>query len=156
MTAEENTQTEAVRPDLARLAEALLRYYDVTHPPVPVERMLREPPVGLSGVDLDQLSLVMEHGLYHYAPRLAMARLLCREIAHSAPAMKALETSVSPSISYADMKFFARCLLMPPGWVKTLSQQGLSVEQISTYLQVPTDTVITRLAELELPVPSTG
>jgi hypothetical protein len=156
ITKEGNPEAEAIRPDLARLAEALLRYYSVTQPPVPVERMLQEPPVGLSGVDLDKLSLVMEHGLYHYAPRMAMARLLCREITHSAPAMQALQVSVPPSISYADVKFFARCLLMPPDWVKALSQQGLSVEQISSYLQVPTDAVITRLAELELPIPATG
>lgn len=149
-----NANDEAVRSDLARLAESLLRYYHVTEPPVPIERMLKEPPAGLSTIDPDQVSYIMEHGLYRYEPRLAMARLLYREIAHSAAAMETLGVKVSPSISYADTRLFARYLLMPADWITMLYQQGLSVEQIGTYMQVPTDAVITRLAELELPIPA--
>lgn len=155
MTGQTSTASaEAVRLNLSRLAEALLRYYSVTEPPVPIERMLKEPPAGLAAIDSNQVSYIMEHGLYRYEPRLAMARLLYREIANSATAMKALGVNVPSSISYADVRFFARCLLMPSGWITTLSQQGLSIEQISIYLQVPPDAVITRLAELELPTPA--
>lgn len=145
--------TEATRPDLIQLAEALLRYYDVVHPPVPVERMLQEPPPGLAKIDPGQISYIMEHGLYHHEPRLAMARLLYREIAGSAMAMKTLGVNALLPTSYADVKFFARCLLMPANWVRSLSGQRLSIEQIGEYLQVPPDAVITRMAELELPIP---
>jgi len=150
----DSTNDEATRSNLARLAEALLRYYNVTEPPVPIERMLKEPPAGLTAIDSDQVSYIMEHGLYRYEPRLAMARLLYREIANSEAAMEALGVKVSSSIPYADMRLFARYLLMPADWITTLCQQGLSVEQISAYLQVPPDAVITRLAELELPIPA--
>ena len=141
-----------VRADLARLAEVLLEYYGVTQPPVPVERMLKQPPAGI-GVDTAQISLVMEHGLYSHAPRLAMARPLCREISRSKGVASTLGADVRQPVSYSDVQFFARCLLMPPHWVQNMVSQGLSVEQISLQLQVPSYAVVTRLAELGLPVP---
>ncbi len=147
-------KTDTPRLDLARLAEALLRYYDVHAPPVPIERMLQKPPTGIS-IDFNQISFIMEHGLYRYEPRMAMARLLYREIAHSLTAQEALGVRAPQFVSPAEVKFFARCLLMPPGWLKVLAEQGLSLEQISGQLQVPSDAVIIRLTELGLPVPGT-
>jgi hypothetical protein len=148
----ENAGNVDVRTDLTTLAEILLRHYNVTQPPVPIERMLNEPPPGLGKLDPDRISLVMEHGLYNYAPRLAMARLLCREIARSSAAQALLGVDVS-SLTYDDIKFFARCLLMPQQWMQSLSEQRLSVEHISHYLQAPSDAVVTRLGELGLPIP---
>ncbi|MBN1810704.1 MAG: hypothetical protein JXA14_02595 [Anaerolineae bacterium] len=145
-------ETEAIRPNLVYLANALLQYYNVTHPPTPIERMVEEPPVGLSKLDLDKISDVMEHGLYNYAPRLAMAHLLCREIAHSKISKKRFDVDVSAA-THADVKFFARCLMMPSRWVYRLARQRLSVEQISTQLQTPSYAVVTRLVELGLPLP---
>jgi hypothetical protein len=143
---------EAIRPNLVYLANALLQYYNVTRPPTPIERMVERPPVGLKKPDLDKISDVMEHGLYNYAPRLAMARLLCREITHSAITKKRFGVDVSAA-TYSDIKFFARCLLMPSRWVYRLVRQGLSIEQISIHLQTPSYAVVTRLVELDLPVP---
>jgi hypothetical protein len=140
------------RPALASLAQRLREHYGVTEPPVPIERMLQEPPPGLGKLDLDQISSVMEHGLFNHAPRLAMARLLCREIARSEAARASLGIEVTIK-TYAEIKYFARCLLIPPDWIQQLSEQGLSVEQISTYLQAPSYAVVTRLAELGLPIP---
>jgi hypothetical protein len=140
------------RPALATLAEKLCEHSGVTEPPVPIEQMLEEPPPGLDKLDLDQISSVMEHGLYSHAPRLAMARLLCREIARSKTARALLGVDV-PIKSYEAIKYFARCLLMPSHWIRQLSEQGLSIEQISTYLQAPSYAVVTRLAELDLPIP---
>jgi hypothetical protein len=144
--------SEATRLALSHLAEGLLQYYDVGQPPVPVEQMLREPPPGLTGVDPTRISSILEHGLYNYAPRLAMARLLCRELTRNGMVKEEFGIDV-PSISYADLKYFARYLLMPPHWMRRLAEQGLSVEQISVYLQAPSYAVVTRLAELGLPVP---
>jgi hypothetical protein len=145
-------KTEVIRPNLVYLANALLQYYNVTRPPTPVERMVEEPPVGLSKLDLDKISDVMEHGLYNYAPRLAMAHFLCREIAHSQITKKRFDVDVSAA-THSDIKFFARCLMMPSRWVYRLARQGLSVEQISTQLQTPSYAVVTRLVELGLPLP---
>jgi hypothetical protein len=147
-------ETEAIRPNLVYLANALLQYYNATRPPAPIERMVKEPPVGLSQLDLDKISDVMEHGLYNYAPRLAMAHFLCREIAHSQITKKRFGVDVSVA-THADIKFFARCLLMPSRWVYRLARQGLSIEQISAHLQTPSYAVVTRLVELGLPLPNT-
>lgn len=146
---------EAVRANLTRLAEALLQYYEVARPPVPVERMLREPPTGMDGVDPDQISSIVEHGLYSYDPRLAMARLLYREMVRAGVTKSAFDIDL-PSVSYDEMKFFARCLLMPAQWMRWLAGRGLSVEQMSHYLQAPPYAVVARLAELGLVVPDTG
>jgi hypothetical protein len=145
-------EAEAIRPNLVYLANALLQYYNVADPPTPIERMMKEPPVGLNQLDLDKISNVMEHGLYNYAPRLAMARLLCREITCSPVTEKRFGVSVSAA-TYADIKFFARCLLMPSRWVYRLARQGLSIEQISAHLQTPSYAIVTRLVELDLPLP---
>jgi hypothetical protein len=116
--------------------------------------MVEEPPIGLPKLDLDKISDIVEHGLYNYAPRLAMARLLCREITRSDFTKAKFRVDVSTS-TYADIKFFARCLLMPSRWMYRLSRQGLPVEQISTHLQAPSYAVVTRLVELGLPIPNT-
>jgi hypothetical protein len=147
-------ETEAIRPNLIYLANALLQYYNVTHPPTPIERMVEDPPVGLSKLDLDKISDVMEHGLYNYAPRLAMAHFLCREIAHSKITKKRFGVDISVA-THADVKFFARCLMMPSRWIYRLARQGLSIEQISTHLQTPSYAIVTRLVELGLPLPNT-
>ena len=144
----ENTTNEAARATLLQLAESLLKYYAVDQPPVPVEEMIKNPPAGLD-IDPSQTSVTMEHGLYSYEPRLAMARLLCREISTNAAVKQLLQTQVLLG-SYADVKYFARCLLMPSAWMHTLHGQGLSVEQIGEYLQVPSHAVVTRMGELGL------
>jgi hypothetical protein len=145
--------TEAIRPNLTYLANALLQYYNVTGPPTPIEQIVKNPPPGLGKLDLDKISNVTEHGMYNYAPRLAMARLLCREITHNEITKERFGVDVSPA-TYADIKFFARCLLMPSRWVYELSRKGLSIEQISTHLQVPSYALVTRLVELGLILPS--
>jgi len=142
------------RSALARLAQALLRHYEVIDPPVPVEQMLQEPPPGLSRVDPSRISFILEHGLYCYEPRLSMARLLCREIVRNRAVQQSLGVDV-PSFSYVDLKFFARCLLMPTDWVRKMAKQELSVEQIGASLETPAHAVVTRLAELGLPVSDT-
>jgi len=146
--------TEGIRPNLTYLANALLQYYNVTHPPTPIEQMAKKPPAGLQELDLDKISNIVEHGMYNYAPRLAMARLLCREITRSIITQERFDVDLSTA-TYADVKFFARCLLMPSRWVYELSRQGLSIEEISTRLQVPSYALVTRLVELGLPIPNT-
>ena len=141
--------TEAIRPNLTYLANALLQYYNATNPPTPIEQMVEKPPAGIGKLDLDKISNVTEHGMYNYAPRLAMARLLCREITHSETIKERFGVDISAA-TYADIKFFARCLLMPSRWVYELSRQRLSIEQISTQLQVPSYALVTRLVELGL------
>jgi hypothetical protein len=153
---QDGNQEKATRLKLCRMAERLLETYDIHHPPIPIERMLNEPPPGLQEVDPTHMSFVMEHGLHRHAPRAAMARLMCRMIIKNPKVQRALGVELEHTISYADMKFFSRVLLMPAPWVERFSQQDLSVEEISTEFQVPPYDVVTRLAELGLPIPEVG
>lgn len=141
------------RSILRQLTERLLKMYDIHQPPTPIERMLHEPPPGLNEVDPSRMSFVMEHGLHRHAPRAAMARLMCRMILKNPDVQRAWGIAFEEPVSYADMKFFSRNLLMPTAWVERLSQKGLSVEELSTEFQVPPYDVVTRLAELGLPIP---
>lgn len=140
------------RERLQRLAALLLAQYGVASPPVPIEQMLREPANRLWHAEADHVSAIIGHGLYRYAPRAAEARLLYRVISDSASARRAGFDAPWPA-SRREIKYFARCLLMPEDWIRALPEAERVPDTISERFQVtPFDAVI-RLAELGLPVP---
>lgn len=147
-----STISPEMRDRLHRLTESLLAYYGVTAPPVPVDLMLREPAGSLWQVETDQISSIIGHGLYRYAPRLAGARLLYRVISDSASARQAGFDAPWPA-SRREIKYFARCLLMPADWIHALSEPERAPEAISERFQVTPFDAVVRLAELGLPVP---
>ena len=138
---------------LTALAESILTYYQVDEPPVPIERMLQAPPQGMSPIDTTQISFTIGHGLYKYEPRLAMGRLLCREIARNLDVQHTVNVNIT-SLAYTDLRFFARTLLMPLSWLEAITRKRTTLEEISQTLQVPLYAVVTRLAELDLPIPN--
>src|SRR5512143_4159952 len=85
--------TSAIPPEtrarINRLASALLARYQITEPPVPIERMLERPLDDLWEAHPSQISFILGHGIYRYAPRLAEARLLYRMLSDSVPARQA-------------------------------------------------------------------
>src|SRR5512135_568752 len=117
--------TSAIPPEtrarINRLVNALLERYQVTEPPVPIERMLKHPLNGLWEAHPSQISFILGHGLYRYAPRLAEARLLYRMLSDSVPAREAGFDTPWPASRRA-IKYFARCLLMPEEWMRALLQ----------------------------------
>ena len=141
-----------MREQIEQLAYALLERYRVTQPPVPIERMLTEPELDLWHVDPAELSSTIGHGLYRFAPRMAQARLLYRAISDSDTA-RAHGFSVPWPASRHEIKYFARCLLMPERWIRALSDGRRQPDLIGETFQVPTFDAITRLAELGLDVP---
>ena len=141
-----------VRQQIEHLADALLERYQVTQPPVPIERMLTEPNLNLWHIDPTELSSTIGHGLYRYAPRMAQARLLYRAISDSDEAREH-GMSVPWPASRHEIKYFARCLLTPERWIRALPDTKHDPGLISETFQVPSFDAITRLAELGLEVP---
>jgi len=143
---------EETRQQIEQLVQSLLDRYHVDQPPVPVERMVTEPSLDLWDVDSSELSFTIGHGLYRYAPRMAQARLLYRAICDSESARKHGLTVPWPA-SRHEIKYFARCLLMPEDWVCELPEAERIPDQMSERFQVPTFDAVTRLAELGLAIP---
>ena len=141
------------RARITRLVNALLERYQVTAPPVPIERMLKQPFDGLWEAHPSQISFIMGHGIYRYAPRLAEARLLYRMLSDSVPARRS-GLDIPWPVSRRVIKYFARCLLMPEDWIRALPQSDRTPDAVSEIFQVTSYDAIIRLAELGLPVPA--
>jgi hypothetical protein len=141
------------RARINRLVNALLERYQVTEPPVPIEHMLNNPLAGLWEAQSDQISFIMGHGLYRYAPRLAEARLLYRLLSDS-PATRDSGLDAPWPVSRRAIKYFARCLLMPEDWIRALPQSDRTPDAVSEIFQVTTYDAIIRLAGLGLAVPA--
>lgn len=140
------------RARIHRLAQRLLDHYHVTVPPVPIDDMLRRPALNLWETNPEKVSSIIGHGLYRYAPRLAAARLLYRYICDSAPARAAGFDAPWPA-ARREVKYFARCLLMPEDWIRALPEADRTPDVISEKFQVTSFDALIRLAELGLPVP---
>jgi hypothetical protein len=141
------------RARIGRLVNALLERYHITEPPVPIERMLKQPLAGLWEPHPSQISFILGHGIYRYAPRLAEARLLYRMLSDSPSAREGGLDTPWP-VSRRAIKYFARCLLMPEDWLRALPQPDRTPDAVSEIFQVTTYDAIIRLAELGLPVPA--
>ncbi|HEY4689313.1 MAG TPA: hypothetical protein VIK33_08380 [Anaerolineae bacterium] len=143
------------RQQIEHLAQTLLDRYQVRQPPVPIERMVAEPSLGLWDVDQTDLSATIGHGLYRYAPRMAQARLLYRAICDSESA-RHHGLNVPWPASRHEIKYFARCLLIPEAWVRTLPPSQHYPDILSEIFQVPSYDIVTRLAELGLDIPESS
>ena len=149
--------TSAIPPEtrarINRLVNTLLERYQVTAPPVPIERMLKQPIGDLWEAHPSQISFILGHGIYRYAPRLAEARLLYRMLSDSVPARQSGLDTPWPASRRA-IKYFARCLLMPEDWIRALPPPDRTPDAVSEIFQVTTYDAIIRLAELGLPIPA--
>jgi hypothetical protein len=156
-----STQPPELNPGIApetrarinRLANTLLERYHINEPPVPIEHMLLQPLEQLWDAHPSQISFIMGHGIYRYAPRLAEARLLYRMLADSSAARQIGLDAPWPS-SRREIKYFARCLLMPEEWIRALPPPDRTPDAIGERFQVTSYDAIVRLAELGLPVPN--
>ncbi len=140
------------RAQLQQLARTLLERYQIDQPPVPIDRIVKQPIDHLWQAKPSQISFIIGHGIYRYAPRLAEARLLYRLLSDNADARQIGLEAPWPA-SRREVKYFARCLLMPEEWIRALPEADRTPDAIMERFQVtPYDAVI-RLAELGLPVP---
>lgn len=146
--------TKAQHDQLEALAARILDSYTFIGPPVAVERILSKPPLGLTAVDISDLSLIFSAGEHQYEYRLALGRLLYREILRDDSVGKALPFTREAAA------YFAMALLLPAAWIQdSLEAQGNTVETLSARYQVSRETMARRLKQLgaaPLPTSSQG
>ncbi|HQE91609.1 MAG TPA: hypothetical protein PLH19_03665 [Anaerolineae bacterium] len=129
---------------IEELAEKLVEHYNFKRPPVPVEKILSEPPEEVSGVDISDLSLVFGVGEHRYEYRMAMARLLYREICRAGS-----EGEQNYPYSNDAARYFAMSLLIPAQWViKAAWRPLITLQQLSEDFQVPDYAMSSRLVQL--------
>lgn len=126
------------------LAIKLVEHYGFKRPPIPVEKVLYEPPEGLAGVDISDLSLVFGVGEHRHEYRMALARLLYREICR---ASENWEQNYPYNNDAA--RYFATSLLVPTPWViKATRRPFITLETLSEEFQVPEYAMASRLVLL--------
>jgi hypothetical protein len=156
---EEHESSSAIpsemRTRIEKLAAALLERYEIVAPPVPIDHMLKDPLLDLWHIDPTQMSSSFGHGIFRHAPRLAEARLLYRAISESVKARRAGLDAPWPA-SRREVKYFARCVLMPEAWIRAMPDDERVIDAVSDKFHVPPFDAIVRLAELGLPVPDSS
>jgi hypothetical protein len=127
-----------------KLAESIISSYNFDEPPVPIEKILSNPPEGLSSIDISDLSLVFGIGEHRYEYRMAMARLLYREVCRASRDWKQ-----EYPYSNEAARYFAANILIPSKWVLRAARRPfISLEQLSEEFQVPGYAMSSRLAKL--------
>lgn len=135
--------TKAQQDQLEALAAKILDSYTFVGPPVAVERILSKPPLGLAAVDISDLSLIFSAGERQYEYRLALGRLLYREILR--------DDSVGKDLPFTReaAAYFAMALLLPAAWIQdALTAHGATLEALSARYQVSRETMSRRLKQL--------
>ncbi len=129
---------------IEELTIKLVEHYNFKRPPIPVEKILSDPPEGLSSVDISDLSLVFGIGEHRYEYRMAMARLLYREICRASA-----DWEQNYPYSNDAARYFASSLLIPAQWVAKAAWRPLiTLQQLSEDFQVPDYAMSSRLVQL--------
>ncbi|MEA3309460.1 MAG: hypothetical protein U9Q70_08110 [Chloroflexota bacterium] len=128
------------------LAQQIIDNYDFREPPVPIEQILKSPPPNLLGaIDISDLSLVFGIGEHHHEYRLAVARLLYREICRQ----ESLHGVGKLPYNKAAAHHFAVALLIPRKWIKrAIRWPWVTLINVSEKFQVPEYTMAARLAQM--------
>lgn len=138
LTAEEQQHIEA-------LAIKLVDYFNFERPPIPVEKILSTPPDGLNSIDISDLSLVFGIGEHRYEYRMALARLLYREVCRASVDWDVAEYPYNNDAA----RYFAAGLLIPVEWViKAIRRPLANLQQLSEDFQVPEYAMASRLVQL--------
>ena len=137
--------TSAEIQRLDALAQKILDTYNLSHPPVPIETILQHPPTDLlPAVDITDLSLVFGMGEHRYEYRVAIARLLYRELCRH-------KNEPNEALPYTNdaARYFAAALLIPAEWaLKYIRRPLVNLQQISETFQVPDYMMASRLAQM--------
>ncbi|MCD4737864.1 MAG: hypothetical protein K8R89_01210 [Anaerolineae bacterium] len=127
------------------LAQQIIDYYDFKEPPIHIEQILKSPPSDLLGaIEISDLSLVFGIGEHHHEYRMAVARLLHREICRQ-------ESASGGNMPYnkAAAHHFAAALLIPKKWISRATRwPWVTLINVSEKFQVPEYAMAARLAQL--------
>lgn len=137
--------TSAEIQRLDALAQKILDTYNLNQPPVPIEMILQHPPKELlPAVDITDLSLVFGIGEHRYEYRVAIARLLYRELCRHKNELQETLPCTNDAARY-----FAAALLIPAEWaLKYIRRPLVNLQQISETFQVPEYMMASRLAQM--------
>jgi hypothetical protein len=150
---------QAHHDQLEALATRILQHYTFAEPPVPVERILSKPPLRLTSVDISDLSLVFGTGERQYEYRLALGRLLYREILRDEDTRgeRVPETGIDKDLPFSReaASYFAMALLLPAAWLAASTQKrDITLETLSARYQVSRDTMIQRIKQIGAELPA--
>lgn len=139
------TLTPKEKERIHAVVDKIIEYYHFRKPPVPIERILREPPKEmLDSVDLSDLSLVFGVGEHRHEYRMAIARLLYRELCRQ-------QTPETRNLPYSPeaTRYFAAVLLIPTQWIQRATRWPWNnLQKLSDTFQVPEYVMGARLAQL--------
>ena len=137
--------------DMEAAVGDLLKAFDVSGPPVPVEIMLQRPKAGMwKEINLAELSTTFINIKQRYSPRMSVSRLLARNICRSEwGANHNVKTAAATDES---LRAFARAILMPKHMLDRLPPASRTPIAISMRFEVPEEDARLRLLDLGYPV----
>jgi len=135
---------------LEAVASELIKTFEISDPPVPIEIMLQRPkPDMWDEVDITELSVGFLKTGGHFSPRMSLARLLARHIVQSDWGDKrGLTEMLKQDKNEELLRAFARMLIMPVEMVRALSIGARTPITMSMHFEVPEDDARLRLEEL--------
>ncbi len=125
----------------------LMRVFDITTPPIPIENMLQRPKANMwEEVDIAHLSSSFLKVNDVYSPRMSLARMLARHVASSQWGQQHNLTAIlqDPDQLYT----FARMLIMPRNMVMELTTGARTPTAMSVHFEVPEEDARLRLIDL--------
>ncbi|MCS7070543.1 MAG: hypothetical protein NZM00_03500 [Anaerolinea sp.] len=135
---------------LETLVRSLLELYEITAPPIPLEKMLQTSRSGLwESVDLSEVSTGFFSPMNTaspYAPRVSLARMIGRKVLQSDwGKQQGLPARIQND---SDINTLARILMMPRHMIEALPPANRTPDVLSEYFEVPQSDVELRLADL--------
>lgn len=132
---------------LEAVASELMKTFDVTIPPVPVETMLQQPPPGMwETLNVSQLTGSFLSIKDKYSPRMSLARMLARHVINSGwGQQRALTALVGEDEDM--LRTFTRMILMPSDMLRAQPPASRNPVALSLYFEVPESEAEKRLTE---------
>lgn len=132
---------------LEPIAEDLIRMFDITELPIPVEMMLRNPKDGMwESVNISKLTGSYINLKSEFSPRMSIARLLAKHVVASAwGADRNLPALVR---SEEELAAFARMIIIPRNMVLALHASARTPVAMEMQFEVPAEDAELRLRDL--------
>lgn len=128
------------------VAAELMDAFEVEHPPVPVELMLKRPRPGMwREPNIGDLSLSFIQVSSPYSPRMSIARLLARHVC-GCPWGEA--HGLRRDYNDDEIRYLARAVLMPSAMIAALSDAQRDPLDLSVRFEVPEADALARLRDL--------
>lgn len=145
--------TDVVTPvhlqQLEGVVAELINEFEITAPPIPVERMLQEQHQQLwHAIDITQISTGFLKVTSPYSPRMSLARFVARMVAASEWGQS---RGLYPFSDHSPVfQAFARMILMPGVMLREIGIEARTAELMSAHFAVPEEDAQRRLEDLQI------